>query len=424
MKTDATWFDRWFRCLTVACVLASGLVPSIACAAGGVVDQSIDGLYNLKDQLQGVVMKSYQGLAYAMQDGPPPDPGGRPWTLDDLKQIQQKNANLLGLNNTLYQNQQKLADVDARLLKQLPANDPRRSAVTAELTQIASQMSDTRTAVQNFQNKANTADAAVEQWKQRHDPNYVPPPPKMRTDVPAPSVTPSDAPPPPKEDDNKPTVDNAPPADGPADNGLAALKAKEAEQEAATRTLGKQRQAAVNTYLDDPTDENKAAAQNLRNQLDGMVDDLNALRGQVDTLEGTSRPPIHVRSGKSIAAERQKLKNSNTDAPPNEGGGGSSGCASGGETSKVYEEVASGSASGVSKHSHSSSHGMRKGTSTNGVSSQSYNHPSGAENHHHATSGTTMPNQNLQTQTFPPNGSGQVHTQHVPLQHGQQRRRH
>jgi hypothetical protein len=63
-------------------ILASAIVATFALrvtppvAAGGLVDQSIDALFNLRDQLQGVVMKSVKGVADAMQDGPAPEGPG------------------------------------------------------------------------------------------------------------------------------------------------------------------------------------------------------------------------------------------------------------------------------------------------------------------------------------------------------------
>ena len=50
--------------------------------------------------------------------------------------------------------------------------------------------------------------------------------------------------------------------------------------------MGKQREAAVNKYLDDPNHANHAEAEDLKRKLDGMVDDLNQLRGQVDVVDG------------------------------------------------------------------------------------------------------------------------------------------
>jgi hypothetical protein len=420
MKAGVRSPDRWFRCLTTAFVFAFAVIPSIAFAAG-LVDQSIDAAFNLHDQLQAVVMKSVKGVGEAMQEGPPPDNSARPWTLNDLKQIQQKNANLLNLNNNLYQNQQKLADVNAQLLRKLPADDPRRAALSAELKQIASQMPSTHAQVQNFQNKMNDSNAAVERWKQRHDPGYGAAPSKITTSAPAPSAAPPDAPPPSKTDDGGST-DN-----GSGDNGLAALKQKEAQQEAATRTLGQQRQAAVNQYLDDPSADNKAAAAALRNQLDGMVDDLNALRGQVDGLEGTSRPTIHVRSAQAISDEHKKLRNSgtNTDGSENQRGGGCGVSPSGNNSSRMYEEVAPGGGSGrgTGRHGHGLSQSRRSGTESKGVSSQSHHHASGTGSHHHATGGTSMPNQQLQAQKFQQNRVSRVQQQQRQFQQ-QPRRQH
>src|SRR4051794_25913533 len=108
MKPYVPSHRRRCQCfVTTLAVYLSLLCPN-AFAAGGVVDQSIDTLYNLRDQLQETVMKSVKGVGDAMQEGAPPDPGGKPWTKEDLQQIQQKNQGLYDLNKKLAQDQQKL----------------------------------------------------------------------------------------------------------------------------------------------------------------------------------------------------------------------------------------------------------------------------------------------------------------------------
>jgi len=74
---------------TLALVLA--FVFSNAFGEDGLVDQSVDALFNLHDQLQDVVTKSVKGVGESMQEGPPPETD-RPFTLEDLQKIQQKNA--------------------------------------------------------------------------------------------------------------------------------------------------------------------------------------------------------------------------------------------------------------------------------------------------------------------------------------------
>ena len=403
MKADVRFPDRWCRGLTTAFVLALALGPSIAFAEGGVVDQTIDAAFNLRDQLQQVVTKSVKGVGEAMQEGPPPDNNGSPWTLDDLKQIQQKHADLLNRNKTLAQQQQQLADLDAQLLRKLPPDDPRRAALSAELKQIASQIPETHKQVQNFTNKLAEANGAIDKFRQNHDPTYVPP--KTTTAAPpAPPDAPAEPPPPPPAE--PPKTDDG----GSTDNGLSALKQKEAAQEAAARELGQQRQSAVNTYLDDPTSENRAAAEALRQQLDGMVDDLNGIRGQVDVLEGTSRTPLHVRSAKAIAEEhrRRRISGTNTDGSETNQGGGCAGPISGSEqhnpdgsdASGVYQDVAPGG-SGNGSGSGSGSGGVRTQHLRGGMPRTLQSSAVSSQNHHHASDGMNVSHH----QTMSQNGS-------------------
>lgn len=361
----------------------------MAFAEGGLVDQSVDAAYNLHDQLQAVVMKSVKGVGEAMQEGPPPSNDQHPWTRDDLNQIRQKNADLLNRNNTLAQQQQQLANLDAQLLSKLPPNDPRRAGLSAELKQIASQMPETRKQVQNFTNKVAESNAAIDGFRQHHDPTYVPS--KTTTAVPAPTAAPAE---PPKTDDG-----------GSTDNGLDALKQKEAAQEAAARALGKEREAAVNKYLDDPSAENRAEAEAIKQRLNGTVDDLNGLRGQVDALEGTSRPSLHVRSATGIAKEHRRKRSggTNTDGSetqnPSGGGCGVSGTErhnpDGSDASNSYQDVGPGG-SNVSKHHKRSAGGGHSQHSTGGTRQKAKANVASSENHHHAAGGANMPN-NQQT---------------------------
>ena len=65
------------------------LVSSSAFAEN-ILTQAVDTLFDLRDQNQANAFKSVQGVKEAMQEGPKPDPEGKPWTLQDLQQIQQK----------------------------------------------------------------------------------------------------------------------------------------------------------------------------------------------------------------------------------------------------------------------------------------------------------------------------------------------
>ena len=377
MKSNARIPASWLHYLTAIFALACIAGPSIAYAAGGVIDQSIDALYNLHDQLQDVVTKSVKPVAEAMQEGPSPDNNGSPWTLNDLQKVRNDYADGLKQNQTLIQQQQQLANVTAQLLSKLPKDDPRRAALSTELKQVASQMPDTRKQIQDYTSKLAEADAAINQWRQRHDPNYVPP--KTTTAAPPVAAPPQSPPPPPPE---PPKTDNGGTADtgGGSTDDLAALKQKEADQEAAARALGQQRVSAVNKYLDDPSAENRAAAEDLRHQLDGMVEDLNNLRNQVDVLEGTSRPPLHVRSAKSIAKQHRKRRSSGQTQP----GGSASGApgseahhhaADGSDSSGGYQDMAPGGGSGSAGGS--GKNRKRRRTDSNVGSSESH-HKKGA----------------------------------------------
>jgi hypothetical protein len=396
MKADVSLPSRSIVALTTVFTLVLAFVPCVAFAEGGIVDQSIDALYKLHDQLQDVVMKSVKPVAEAMQEGPPPNTD-RPFSLDDLQQIRNKNADIVQRNNTLAEQQKQLMNINVQLLNKLPPDDPRRKAISDELKQVASQMPSTRKAIQDYTNKLNESDTAISQWKQRHDPTYVPPTSVTKTG-PAASAAPEPPAEPPTTDDGLTTGGGG---GGDPATDLATLKQKEADQEAAARALGQQRVSAVNKYLDDPSDDNRAEAAALKSQLDGMVDNLNGLRGQVDVLEGTSRPPIHVRSASGIAEEhrRRKLNGTNTDGSENTPASGGGGCARGGSEGNdasggSYQDVGpsgsgGGSSSGASHHLQS--HGMRKTNQSTGNTS--------SESHHHSTGKTHTGNpQNMQQQ--------------------------
>lgn len=82
--------------------------------------------------------------------------------------------------------------------------------------------------------------------------------------------------------------------------GLDALKAKEASLEAEARALGKERATAVLKYKENPTPENKAEAQALKKRVDEKVGELNKVRNRVDSITGTSRGDLKVKTSKQI----------------------------------------------------------------------------------------------------------------------------
>ncbi|MEY2540106.1 MAG: hypothetical protein QOG67_3846 [Verrucomicrobiota bacterium] len=428
MKTDVRFLARWVRCLTTLFVVALALifVPSIAFAEGSMVDD----LYNLRDQNQANANKSIKGVHEAMQEGPPPDPQDHPWTEGELNDIRNKHANLLKANNDLAHNQREWLKTDQKILDKLDPNDPRARDLKKEMKQIADGLSETVKQQEHFRNKLAESNTAIDGFKQKNDPTYVPPPrPKKTTEAQPPQSEPVE---PPKTDDGG----------GSTDNGLDALKQKEAEQDAATRELGRQRQSAVNKYLDDPSADNRAEAEALRQKLDGMVDDLNGIRNQVDGLEGTSRPPLHVRSAKKIAEEHKKKRDSGTNTDGTETQQGSAGgCIppisgseqhnpDGSDASSSYQDVAPGGggegAGGNGNHSgqgtrrrsqskvgssesHHHAAGTRRKTQSNVRSSQNHPHAAGTRrgtqsnagsspNHHHAAGGMSASNQQTTTQ--------------------------
>jgi len=275
---------------TLALVLA--FVSSNAFGEDGLVDQSVDALFNLHDQLQDVVTKSVKGVGEAMQEGPPPETD-RPFTLEDLQKIQQKNAQLYNLNKALAQQQQKLLTLNAQILNKLPPNDPRRGALVTQTKQIGDGLTGTREQQKHFGQKVAEANAAIHGWSQKNDPTYVPP--KETTAVPAATAAPAEPP------------NTEPPK---TDNGLDNLKAREAAKEAEARALGREREAAINKYIDDPTPENRAEAEAIKQRLVGLVDDLNRVRHQVDGIDGRSRPGIRIRTAAQIAEHHRKNRGS------------------------------------------------------------------------------------------------------------------
>ena len=295
------------------------LVTSSAFAAGGVMDQSIDALYNLRDQLQDTVMKSVKGVKDAMQEGPPPDNDGRPWELKDLQEIQQKNQKLYDGAKTLAENQQKLLEIDQKILQKLPPGDPNRQKIEAEMKKVGDGIPETRKKQSEWGSALTEANKAVDKWKQKEDSTYVPPvrpPIKTKKQPPAePSDTgsdpggPSDSSGPTGPVGPGPDIGGPPPLPPPTGGGggnVDLWKAKEAQIETKARELGKEREQAVIDYLNDPTPENKAKAAAIKEKLDGLVNKLNKVRGKVDGLTGGSRPPLKTKTAKQIKKKWQQ----------------------------------------------------------------------------------------------------------------------
>jgi hypothetical protein len=120
------------------------------------------------------------------------------------------------------------------------------------------------------------ANAATNRWRAGHDSNYVPP----------------------KQAEPPPT-DAVPHHHGGAD--LNALQQREAALQAEAIELSQQRTAAILNYLNNPTPENRAYAAAIAQRLRPLVDQLNQVRDQVDSLRGTSRQHVHIVNAATIA---------------------------------------------------------------------------------------------------------------------------
>jgi hypothetical protein len=387
-----------------------------------------------------------------MQEGPPPEPRDAPWSRQDLETIRDKNTRILNSNKELAQAQQQLANSAANALSKLPRDHPRYKEIQERYRQVTSQMPDTQQHIQDYQAKVADDQVAIDKWKKREDPSYIPPaPPKPRvhpgdrtstttTDVPA----------------EQPPEQPMPNEGGGAGPDLTALKQQEAAQEAAVRSLGQQRQSAVNKYLDDPNDDNHAEAQALRQQLDGMIDNLNVLRGQVDSAEGTSRPKLHARSATAIAEEHRRRKASGTDTDgnpnqPSSGGGCVGGAPGSGNNSQnttdnenaphMYQEVGPGnggngtsnqSAAAATNQSATKMGGGAHKKSRSRNATGNHSQPSGdnrmAQTNRkkmagipHTNSGTSS---NLHQNHFSNNTRGHIPQQSMPQTNNNQHRRH
>lgn len=149
-------------------ILAFSPLPVLAEDSGGIVGQSIDALFNLRDQLQGVVMKSVKGVGEAMQEGPAQGPSDSPFTLEDLTRKQGELQGLYDLNKNLLTNQRKLQNVDLQLLTKLPPTDARRQQLAEEIRNVGSQMAGTQQSMEGFRERLGGFNQAIQQWRQRN----------------------------------------------------------------------------------------------------------------------------------------------------------------------------------------------------------------------------------------------------------------
>ena len=381
MKTYIRFSNRRFRFLTTAFAFALAFLSSMAFAESA-GEKVADSVWNLHDQGTGRVQQIRSGLhrcreaRRAASRQQPTALHTQRSTADPAEESRSPEPGHDQAPATATTGEPGRGD-----LKQNPRDHPRRAELEAELKKVASQMPATQQNVQDFTKQLEESNAAINRWKQGHDPTFVPPP-KKTTDVPPPQSEPVE---PPKTDDGG----------GSTDNGLDALKKKEAEQEAQARALGKEREAAVNKYLDDPSADNRAEAEAIKQKLDGMVEDLNRYRGQVDGLEGTSRPPIHVKSAKTIAKHHKKRKKggaTNTDGTPTTSNSGGMGCGSsgtGGEqhnpdgsdvAGSGYQDVApDGGGGGGSKGGGGRSQRSNRKTHSKMASSENHHHAAGTK---------------------------------------------
>jgi hypothetical protein len=143
------------------------LLAPLPLNADSIVGQSIDALFNLRDQLQDVVMKSVKPVAEAMQDGPA-EARDTPFTIGDLESGRAKYARLHALSSKLLSAQQKLLNVDAQILAKLPPGDPRRGEVAGQMKQVGGGISETRASSKNFGSKLAEFNAAIGRWNDKH----------------------------------------------------------------------------------------------------------------------------------------------------------------------------------------------------------------------------------------------------------------
>jgi hypothetical protein len=150
-------------------LLAFSALPLTAEDSGGIIAQSIDALFNLRDQLQGVVMKSVKGVGEAMQEGPAAEAPGESsiayWT-----RMQAKYQGLYNINKNLLDNQRNLQNVDLQLLVKLPTSDPRRQLIADEIKNVGNQMTGTQQSLENFRQSLGSFNQAIADYYRRNPP--------------------------------------------------------------------------------------------------------------------------------------------------------------------------------------------------------------------------------------------------------------
>lgn len=107
--------------------------------------QSVDELYDLRDELQDVVTKSVKGVADAMHEGGPRN-NWRPGETTIEYNVRKHNEHEAGYKRSRVRlgAQQGLLNVNAALLHKLPANDPRRAQIASDIAHVARQLAGTR----------------------------------------------------------------------------------------------------------------------------------------------------------------------------------------------------------------------------------------------------------------------------------------
>jgi hypothetical protein len=171
--------------VALAIIAAFALHAASGAAAGGIVDQSIDALFNLRDQLQSVVMKSVKGVADAMQEGPPAEVPGES-TLAYFTRRQQHYEALHSNSQDLVQAQQNLLTTNLQLLTKLPKDHPRRQEVSEDIKNINEGIGENRTSRALYKAKLAEFNKAIEDYHRKHETT---PPKKSGTtsDTPSPS---------------------------------------------------------------------------------------------------------------------------------------------------------------------------------------------------------------------------------------------
>jgi hypothetical protein len=257
---------------------------SATAIAEGIFDDAFKAAQDFHDNAQAVANKSRDGYIEACRamDAQQPTNTDKPFTLEDLKQTQQKYSNLYNLNKNLADAQQQLLNADAKMLQLLPPNDPRRAPYEAEMKQMVGGLVATRQDQTKFKAGLDDANDSIKRWRLgHHDPDYKPEPAE---EPPKQSSAPTDVPPPQHGGDD-----------------LNSAKQNEVGLQSQAVELNNERNNAIQNYLNNPTPENKAVIQSINNRLNPLVDQLNHARDHVDSFTGTTRKHVHVKPARSIA---------------------------------------------------------------------------------------------------------------------------